>query len=130
MVLTVPPPHLILAGEELAGCECGQRRSDGRIVGGEEVTPLQYPWMASLRSVSGVFCGGSLVGDQWVLTAAHCTHLLSPSHLTLHLGQHRLHDEAHRLAVSKIVTHPSYDALTSDYDFSLVKLEERLQFRG
>ena len=124
-----PLSHLTVAGEELSGCQCGQRRW-GRIVGGEETPRHQYPWVASITSVSGAFCGGVLLGDQWLLTAAHCTHLLHPSHLTLGLAQHGLQDQGLQLEVARIVTHPSYHSATSDYDFSLVKLKERIQFGG
>ncbi|XP_061643600.1 coagulation factor IXa isoform X2 [Phyllopteryx taeniolatus] len=45
-----------------------------RIVGGDFVTPAEIPWQAALvDSKSGaVFCGGSILGEQWVITAAHC----------------------------------------------------------
>lgn len=51
-------------------------RRDGslkrRIIGGTNVTS-PVPWMVSLRDSYGFhYCGGSLVADGWVLTAAHC----------------------------------------------------------
>ena len=121
---------LFPAGEEVDGCQCGQRRSSGRIVGGEESGEREYPWMVSLRSPPGAVCGGSLLGDQWVLTAAHCTppHL-SPAQLSVHLGDDRPL-AGHQLTVSRIVLHPQYEPDTSNYDFSLVKLSTRLQFGG
>ena len=50
--------------------------SISRIVGGSEAIPHSWPWMAMLTtSSSGTsrqFCGGSIVSDRYIITAAHC----------------------------------------------------------
>uniref|UniRef100_T1GE17 Peptidase S1 domain-containing protein n=1 Tax=Megaselia scalaris TaxID=36166 RepID=T1GE17_MEGSC len=60
---------------------------DGRIVGGQPTTIEQYPYQVSLFRVGGShFCGGSLVSNNIVITAAHCLQSISASQLQVRLG--------------------------------------------
>ena len=55
----------------------GLKRSGNRIVGGIQAFPHQFPWQAyiHLRLNNGkqTFCGGSVITNKHILTAAHCT---------------------------------------------------------
>lgn len=43
-----------------------------RIVGGWSTEINEYPWMVALTLNGHIFCGGTLINDLYVLTAAHC----------------------------------------------------------
>ena len=47
-----------------------------RIVGGKETSIQNWPWQVGLQSPhdGSIFCGGSLLNKEWVITAAHCIH--------------------------------------------------------
>jgi secreted trypsin-like serine protease len=59
--------------------DCGMTDTSGgvsRIVGGVETTPNEFPWQAYLQvemeSGNAYACGGTLIADRWILTAARC----------------------------------------------------------
>nr|XP_027217683.1 trypsin alpha-4-like [Penaeus vannamei] len=62
-------------------CRCGQKAAS-RIVGGVTTGVNEWPWQAALMYGSQQFCGGSLINDRYVLTAAHCTESMRASDLT------------------------------------------------
>ncbi|XP_045712994.1 hepatocyte growth factor-like protein isoform X6 [Phyllostomus hastatus] len=71
------PPSILEPPDQVPFEKCGkreprldQRVSKLRVVGGQ---PGNSPWTVSLRNRQGQhFCGGSLVKEQWVLTAQQC----------------------------------------------------------
>ena len=65
---------------------CGVKDPNLRIVNGEEAEIGEFPWLANLGyTVNGrknveFKCGGALIGDQYVITAAHCVTQLPGSY--------------------------------------------------
>lgn len=58
---------------------CGLEKEDNRIWGGEQTELDEFPWMVALEyknkmdnTPAGVRCGGSLINNRYILTAAHC----------------------------------------------------------
>ncbi|KAJ8289818.1 hypothetical protein GJAV_G00005680 [Gymnothorax javanicus] len=97
---------------------------DDKIVGGYECAPHSQPWQVSLNS-GYHFCGGSLVSENWVVSAAHCHK--SPSRLALHLGDHHLGiDEGReqRIGAALAIRNPNYNSWDLDSDIMLIKLKK------
>ncbi|XP_040158570.1 serine protease snake-like [Anopheles arabiensis] len=108
----------------------------GAIVGGDSATADEFPHMAVLgRSclqadggdcVDGYewFCGGTLISDRFVLTAAHCAHTgMSHPPTVVQLGAHDLRRPALYVGVRDVVLHPGYGGVLAYNDIALIRLE-------
>ena len=116
--------------------DCGQPyRSKVKIVGGTETEVNEYPWQAGIVSsrVSRTkpFCGGTLVNDRFVLTAAHCDEYpLQTIEVLLGEHDHTQTDESVelRVAAKSFKRHPNYDSYSVDNDFALIELKHPVDF--
>ncbi|XP_077905170.1 granzyme B [Ictidomys tridecemlineatus] len=99
----------------------------GEIIGGHESKPHSRPYMAYLQFVAqGVQkkCGGFLIREDFVLTAAHC--LGRPMNVTL--GAHNIEKQEKTqqvIPVKRTIPHPDYDAHYFYNDIMLLELEKR-----
>ncbi|XP_028396414.1 MAM and LDL-receptor class A domain-containing protein 2-like [Dendronephthya gigantea] len=113
--------------------DCGQSSfSDSRVVSGQTARPHSWPWQVSFRRTGSTFhfCGGSLISDQWVVTAAHCVQGKSASGLSIRLGEHSFNsNEGHEVdsRVERVIVHPGYSRLNND--IALVKLSRKISFK-
>jgi len=112
----------------------------GRIIGGKIAEDGAWPWQVALMlggqevNAANQFCGGSLITDQWVLTAAHCVHFqddqgwfdLHPSQVSILVGTNRLMPgEGDLVPVAGIYRYPDYNPDGFDSDIALIKLARR-----
>lgn len=93
------------------------------IVGGEQASPGEVPFMVSLQSGGRHFCGASLIKKNWALTAGHCVRGQSTRGLTVVIGAYSLGQrvQAETFPVEKVVVHPGYNGNTIN-DFALLKI--------
>ena len=100
-----------------------------KIVGGSEVTPYSLPWQVGLvySGSTSPFCGGTLISDRHVLTAAHCTSGSSPDVM---VGEHRVtsSSDGTRHTTCRFVDHPSYNSPNQlSNDFAILHLDTPVQ---
>jgi len=118
--------------------ECGQRffgdhfaahpESEGYIVGGSNAERGSLPWQVSIQSW-GHFCGGTIIGRRWILTAAHCF-TRGSNGVKIVAGDHNIRysdGSEQTINVEKHFTHPSYD-YHQHSDITLLKLSQQLRF--
>lgn len=97
------------------------------IVGGRPAGPTEYPFAVALlrRGTSdrfdAQFCGGSLIGPDLVLTAAHCVFGRSASTVDVLAGTHDLRSGGQRLHATRIHVHPAFDPDTTANDVAVVE---------
>ncbi|KTF90384.1 hypothetical protein cypCar_00011275, partial [Cyprinus carpio] len=113
--------------------ECGTRAKLPRIVGGVEATLGRWPWQVSLYYSNRHICGGSVITNQWIVTAAHCVHKLPQvSSLVVYAGIVTSNSaklaQYQGLAVERIIYNKNYNHRTHDNDIALVKLRTLLNF--
>ena len=96
-----------------------------RIVGGTTAAPGEYPWQVAVLKKQGqslyFICGGTLIADQRVVTAAHCTSGAASS-LKVLVGTQRLSSGGSVLDVSTYADHPSYSSSTNRFDAAVLEL--------
>ncbi|KXN74420.1 trypsin-like serine protease [Conidiobolus coronatus NRRL 28638] len=98
------------------------------VIGGSEVKPeFAYPWMASLQWKGNHVCGGTLYGNNMVITAAHCSSGdINQFTVVLHrhnLGRSLMEEQAMVFKVSQRYVHEQYNPLSNFNDVALWKLE-------
>ncbi|XP_053736310.1 serine protease 1-like [Synchiropus splendidus] len=95
---------------------------DDKIVGGYECTHHSQPWQVSIN-IGYHFCGGSLINEQWIVSAAHCWQ--NPYSQMVILGDHHIwqfEGSEQYMAVDAIYWHEKYDYQTLDFDIMLMKM--------
>jgi hypothetical protein len=118
-----------------------KRGAYDKIVGGEDADILDYPWQVSmqLRPPYGAqhFCGGTILSEDWILTASHCLVFddgsggdlfLEPFHLRVRAGFTHMQNpsQGSYYNVAEIIMHPDYDTNPNDFrfDIALVRLAD------
>uniref|UniRef100_A0A8C0N456 trypsin n=2 Tax=Canis lupus familiaris TaxID=9615 RepID=A0A8C0N456_CANLF len=125
-------PLLILAF--LGAAVATPTDDDDKIVGGYTCEENSVPYQVSLNA-GYHFCGGSLISDQWVVSAAHCYKSALNSEFSgreseycriqVRLGEYNidvLEGNEQFINSAKVIRHPNYNSWILDNDIMLIKL--------
>ncbi|XP_057657586.1 proclotting enzyme [Diorhabda carinulata] len=131
---TVKPP----AAPALPTASCGAKngyQDQKRIVGGHNTEVNEWPWIAALFNGGRQFCGGSLIDNSHILSAAHCVAHMSSwdvARLTVRLGDHNIKSNSETRHIEKrvkrVVRHRGFDARTLYNDIAILTLDSPVEF--
>ncbi|CAG2103608.1 unnamed protein product [Medioppia subpectinata] len=139
---------LYLSGEGLGvkHQRCGNSDPIIRVIGGNTARPGEWPWMAklimhhvspSMQITQTSQCGGSLINNEWILTAAHCLNNFANgddiTFIDATLGDYdRDVDQKkdYKGLIKEVNVHHGYDNKTHHNDIALLKLHEPLDLEG
>ncbi|XP_016298078.1 granzyme B-like [Sinocyclocheilus anshuiensis] len=94
------------------------------IVNGTEAKPHSRPYMVSVQSDNKHKCGGFLVSEQFVMTAAHC--FKEGEKLTVVVGAHDYTHGSCHMDVKFYHIHPGYESKSLLNDIMLLQLHEKV----
>merc|ERR1711890_98368 len=115
---------------------CGQKGSGSRIINGVDAGHGEFPWQISLRfSRYGHICGGTLIGKQYVLCAAHCFgQTKNPNSYKVRVGEWHLKTSESSevdMEVAEVHVHESYNSPKRfNNDIALLKLKNPVDYSG
>lgn len=106
-----------------------------RIMGGREAVPHSWPWQPSIQ-LSGIFpaahfCGGALLRNDLLITAAHCIRGMRPEYLVVKFGSHNLVGEEAGVqirSVDVIARHSRFTWSDMTHDVAVLKLTLPVNF--
>ncbi|CAG0880825.1 unnamed protein product [Cyprideis torosa] len=112
---------------------CGGRTVQAKIVGGSSVVRGEFPFLVSIRSNGVHFCGGSIISEWYILTAAHCLANRDVEDLSVVVREFdtTLVENEYpdfELFPSLVVVHSKFVFRTYDNDIALIRLSKRLHW--
>uniref|UniRef100_A0A8C3SWS1 coagulation factor Xa n=1 Tax=Chelydra serpentina TaxID=8475 RepID=A0A8C3SWS1_CHESE len=98
-----------------------------RIVGGDDCLPGECPWQVNMYKEG--FCGGTILSQFYILTAAHCINQSKIIKVVVgEVDRDKEENTEMMYSVEKVFVHGKFVLATYDYDIALIKLKEPIKF--
>jgi len=110
---------------------CGEPVRSGRIVNGQDAAAAAYPWTVGIQFIDKLYCGGSLITNMFVLTAAHCMKGINHSRIRIVLGDHDRRRKSQvqvTRTIERVFIHAQFVKKTFNNDIALIKLSQPVKF--
>jgi hypothetical protein len=125
---------LIEPGDHFYPFFTGTKTTLTKITGGTDANISEFPWQVFYKS-GNYQCGGSIISENWVITAAHCTKnsngiTMSPSEMMVKVGATNPYDtlQGKKYYISDVIVHEGYNSQSQENDIALLKLKDPVSF--
>ncbi|XP_007952994.1 serine protease 38-like [Orycteropus afer afer] len=136
------PGHDVVRLHVASTATCGHRRIQERVIGGTSAVENRWPWQVSVHYGGLHICGGSILNEYWILSAAHCfadCAFVPLSHRRLNtkgfdvfvglIKQNAASSHTQWFEVNKVIIHPAYTVShPNGGDIAVVQLKSRIEF--
>uniref|UniRef100_A0A7E4W342 Peptidase S1 domain-containing protein n=1 Tax=Panagrellus redivivus TaxID=6233 RepID=A0A7E4W342_PANRE len=107
--------------------------SFNRVYTGDRAEIGDWPWLVRIsvtfRNDSLSLCTGAIVGNTWILTAAHCLHSGDIKYTSISYDSVEINPITNRIAyASKYFVHPNYTTPHKSDDIALIQLQSTIRF--
>ncbi|XP_045487759.1 chymotrypsin-1-like isoform X2 [Pieris rapae] len=108
----------------------GGQEPDTRVVGGKDAPEKLVPHQVALKFKDGwTFCGGAVISDRWILTAAHCVKSLKPSEFIAVVGTLSKDKGGTKYEISKVNANKEHNKPKRyDNDIAVISTKEAIKF--
>ncbi|XP_053673001.1 chymotrypsin-1-like [Anopheles nili] len=118
---------LLLAYVRIGTVQTNQPTPFHRIIGGTDSKDGAAPYLVALFQNGHFLCGGSIITNRWILTAAHCVTSLTPSNGVISAGSNSV-NKGKIFSINRVVPYSEYDTYNLEDDIALVRLTAPLVF--
>lgn len=113
-------------------CKCGVPNRRQRLLGGTELKPYEFPWLAQILLEDSAPIEATLINDRYVITSASSVFGYSPFMMKVMMG---IHDNCYAditsntYSVSNLYIHPEFQYVSHENDIALLRLSSAVSFQ-